>query len=59
MENKSVSLTASKVGVEKTVVLTDLNKQAIMTGFENSTPKFKVKGTTTDGETGTVNFIKV
>ena len=58
MTNSSANLTASKAGVEKTVVLTDLNKQAIMTGFENNKQTFKVKGTTTEGETGTVKFIK-
>jgi len=59
MENGSASLTASKAGLKKTVVLTDLNKQAIVAGFENNEKTFKVKGKTTDGETGTVKFIKV
>ena len=59
MINSSASLTARKAGLEKTVVLSDLNKQTIMTNFENSTQKFDVTGTTTDNLTGTVKFIKV
>ena len=59
MINSSASLTARKAGLEKTVVLSDLNKQTIMTNFENNTPKFDVTGTTTDNLTGTVKFIKV
>ena len=59
MINGSANLTASKAVIEKTVSLTNLNKKTIMSNFESGQQAFNVKGTTTEGETGTVKFIKV
>lgn len=59
MVNSSANLTASKASLKETVVLTDLNKRNIVGGFESDANTFKVKGTTTGGQTGTVKFIKV
>jgi hypothetical protein len=57
--NGTASLTGQAAGLTETVKLTKLNKQTIMTNFENNTKSFDVDGKTVSGRSGTVKFIKV
>ena len=57
--NGTASLTGQAAGLTETVKLTKLNKQTIMTNFEDNTKSFDVDGKTVGGRSGTVKFIKV